>query len=146
MRVGRRLDSTLSGLTVGAATRRLPAEEDDMEYSTKLARLPANVKFPARLQGRVSFDSAAGQLTYRGFMTKCTYDELCALSEDVEYHRALEQLFIQTSGEVAPHRSHVMPAVIGLASVFAALLIVLVLWIVANRRIGVPQASPADVT
>jgi hypothetical protein len=117
-----------------------------MEYSTKLARLPANVTFPERLQDRVSFDAAAGRLTYRGFMTKCTYDELCALSDDVEYHRALEQLFIQTSAEVAPHRDNLMPAVVGLASVFAALLIVIVLWLVANRRMGSPQASPADVT
>jgi hypothetical protein len=73
-----------------------------MEYSVKLARLPANLEFPARLQDRVTFDPAKEQLSYRGFMTKCAYDELSSLSDDLDYHRALEQLFVITSGEMAP--------------------------------------------
>jgi hypothetical protein len=118
-----------------------------MEYSAKLARLPAELKFPERLRDRVGFDAAAERLTYRGFMTKCTYDELCALTDDVEYHRALEQLFVRTSEEVAPHhRSRMLPAAIGLATAIAALLILVVLWFVMSRGTGLRQASPADVS
>jgi hypothetical protein len=37
-------------------------------------------------------------------------------------------------------------AVIGLASVAAVLLILVVVWIVMGRSSGSPQASPSDVT
>src|ERR1051326_8733291 len=50
----------------------LAIEDDDMEHSVKLARLPDKVEFPDRLRGRIHYDAAKGQLSYQGFMTKCT--------------------------------------------------------------------------
>jgi len=110
-----------------------------MEFSVKLAHLPAQIKFPERLTDRVSFDPAKGLLAYRGFMTKCTYDELSALSDDPEYHRALEQLFVLTSEEVAPHaRSRSLAAPILLATVGVAALVVAAVWMM-TRHSGADQ-------
>src|SRR6478609_2751950 len=96
-----------------------------MEYSVKIACLPEHVRIPERLRERMNFDATKGQLTYRGFMTKCTYDELAALADDVEYHRALEQLFVLTSEEVGPHaRTRSLAAPILLATVGVAALVV----------------------
>jgi hypothetical protein len=75
-----------------------------MEYSVELEKLPAEVRFPQRLENRVRFDAARRRLYFQGFMTKCMYDELSALSGDVVYHRALEQLFVLTSAEVSGGR------------------------------------------
>ena len=50
-----------------------------MEHSVKLSSLPGNIAFPERLHDRIKFDPVRGQLSYRGFMTKCTYDELNTL-------------------------------------------------------------------
>src|SRR4051812_44151827 len=92
--------------------------EDDMEHSVKVSQLPEKLIFPERLEGRIRYDAAAGRLSFQGFMTKCTYDELSALSDDLEYHRALEQLFVLTSQEIAPQRARRgLPAAILLAMV-----------------------------
>jgi hypothetical protein len=107
-----------------------------VEYSVKLARLPEQVVFPARLGDRVVYDAARGQLIYRGFMTKCTYDELSGLSDDVEYHRALEQLFVLTSAEMAPPSKRVGPAVVA-AAVGAMALAAGAIWFAA--RGGAPD-------
>jgi len=72
-----------------------------MEYSVELEKLPGDVQFPQRLENRVRFDSQRRRLIFQGFMTKCTYDELSSLSDDVAYHRALEQLFVLTSADVS---------------------------------------------
>src|SRR5437879_101251 len=111
-----------------------------MEYSVKLASLPDNVAIPDRLRERMSFDAARQQLTFRGFMTKCTYDELAALDDDVDYHRALEQLFVLTSQEIAPRqRSRGLPAVLLLTAAMA-LLAAVVFWAVTRP----PQAEPRE--
>jgi len=99
-----------------------------MEFSVKLAALPPGLAFPERLRERVSFDPAAKRFVYRGFMTKCTYDELSALSDDPEYHRALEELFVLTSSEMAPRPARSMSAAIVLATIGAALLAMVALW------------------
>src|SRR5437899_102262 len=99
-----------------------------MEFSVQLAKLPTGIAFPDRLRERIHFDPVAGKLSYHGFMTKCTYDELSALSDDTDYHRALEQLFVLTSAEVAPRPARSMPAAIVLATVGTALLAIMLLW------------------
>jgi len=103
-------------------------EEGDMEFSVKLAALPPGLAFPERLRERVSFDPTAGRFVYRGFMTKCTYDELSALSDDPDYHRALEQLFVLTSSEMAPRPARSLSPAILLATIGSALLAVIALW------------------
>jgi hypothetical protein len=82
-----------------------------MEFSVQLAKLPDRVIFPERLRDKVTYREADGKLFFRGFMTKCTYDELSALSDDIEYHRALEALFVLSATEIAPR-----PATRGLVS------------------------------
>jgi hypothetical protein len=108
----------------------------------KLAKLPAGFKLPERLKERVSYDAEQAKLRYRGFMTKCTYDELSALSDDPEYHRALEHLFVQTSDEVAPHSSHKLPATILLATVGAVALVVAAFWGLTRHSAAINSASP----
>src|SRR5262245_65914724 len=102
-----------------------------MEFSVKLARLPDAVKIPERLNDRFRFDAARQSLVFRGFMTKCTYDEVSALSDDVDYHRAIEKLFVLTSDEVAPHSAIPLPklsAAFVVATAGAAVLGVGVWW------------------
>jgi hypothetical protein len=101
-----------------------------MEYSAHLDRLPETIAFPARLKDKIAFDAARGQLVYRGFMTKCTYDELSALSDDADYHRALEQLFVLTSAEVAPRAAPRVPkAAVLLATAGAIAIALAALWV-----------------
>jgi hypothetical protein len=73
-----------------------------MEYKVKLASLPTGVVFSERLRERCSYNAERGELIYRGFMTKCAYDEISALSDDLDYHRAVEHLFVLTSAEMTP--------------------------------------------
>jgi hypothetical protein len=81
-----------------------------MEYAVKLSKLPADFVLNQRLQERVRYDAARGELIYRGFMTKCMYDELSALSDDAEYHRALERLFVLTSADAQQVPQRRIPA------------------------------------
>ncbi len=104
-----------------------------MEYSVKVASLPDTVRIPEHLHERMSFDAAKGQLTYRGFMTKCTYDELAALADDVEYHRALEQLFVLTSQEMAPQSRSRGLAAMSLAAAAIAMLVAIAAWAMTHR-------------
>ena len=113
-----------------------------MEFSVKLVRLPADFKLPERLRERLSFDADRGRLSYRGFMTKCTYDELSALSDDPDYHRALEQLFVQTSDEISPHSAMPkMPAIL-LATAGAAALAIAAFWGLTRGEATVQPAAP----
>ncbi len=70
-----------------------------MHHFATLERLPHGITLPEHLLDRVSYFPERRQLMYRGFMTKCAYDELIALSSDLEYRRALEQLFVLSSKE-----------------------------------------------
>ncbi len=117
-----------------------------MEYSVKVASLPEKVRIPERLRERMSFDAAKGQLTYRGFMTKCTYDELAALADDVEYHRALEQLFVLTSQEIAPQpRSRGLAAML-LAAAAVAIVAAVVGWAMTHWSHAKPEERISTVT
>jgi hypothetical protein len=117
-----------------------------MEYSVKIACLPEHVRIPERLRERMNFDATKGQLTYRGFMTKCTYDELAALADDVEYHRALEQLFVLTSQEMAPKPRSRGLAAVALAAAAAAVLAVIVVWAMTHRSYTEPEDQLSTVT
>lgn len=70
-----------------------------MEHFATLHKLPPDISFPDRLRDRVYYLPVERRLAYRGFMTKCTYDELIALSNDLEYRSALEHLFVRSSEE-----------------------------------------------
>jgi hypothetical protein len=76
-----------------------------MEYMTPLRQLPQGISFPPVVSERISFDSQAGRLTYRGFMTKYAHDELLALAADEQYRNAVENLFVQSAAEFAPRPS-----------------------------------------
>jgi hypothetical protein len=105
-----------------------------MEHSVKLSKLPEGAVFPERLRERIAFDAGQERLVYKGFMTKCTYDELSALTDDPDYHRALEQLFVLTSEEVSPRAArHRVPVAMVMATVGAVALVLVVLWSVTRR-------------
>src|SRR5436190_21239010 len=117
-----------------------------MEHFVKLDKLSARVVFPERLRERVIYDAVKGQLCFRGFMTKCTYDELAALNDDADYRRALEQLFVLTSREIAPQqRSRSLPAVL-LVTVAVALLAAAVFWAVSRPSHAEPRNEISTVT
>jgi hypothetical protein len=117
-----------------------------MEYSVKLATLPDPFTIPERLRERLSFDAARQQLSYRGFMTKCTYDELAALDDDADYRRALEQLFVLTSHEIAPRqRTRGAPAMLLIAAA-AALLAVVALWTMTRQSRAEPRNGISTAT
>jgi hypothetical protein len=115
-----------------------------MEFSVKLAKLPEGFSIPPRLTERMAFDQARGQLSYRGFMTKCTYDELSSFSDDPDYHRALEQLFVLTAGEISPRASSrsVPVAILG-ASILAAVIGLAVLWNATRNAAANRPISPS---
>lgn len=111
-----------------------------MDSAVKLAKLPDGLQFPDRLQDRVRYDAECRELRFRGFMTKCTYDELSALSEDADYHRALERLFVLTSSAAEPPQRRMLPAAIA-ATVAATAIAAAALWF-GLRQGG--QTAPAN--
>lgn len=112
-----------------------------MEYSVKLAQLPAGVSISERLSERFRYDAERRELIYRGFMTKCAYDEVSALSDNLDYHRAVEQLFVLTSAEVAPPKRHVTPAVLA-ATAAAAVVVAALIWGTLRQSSAQPAAIP----
>ena len=115
-----------------------------MDHSVKLAKLPDGLKFPERLGERIQFDAAGGRLSFRGFMTKCTYDVLSALCDDVEYHRALEQLFVLTSEEVMPRAAgRGLPTAILLATVTTIVLALAVAWSLTRSASAAKRRGPS---
>jgi hypothetical protein len=113
-----------------------------MEYSVLLAKLPDQVRFPERLKERIRFDAGRKRLVFQGFMTKCTYDELNTLSEDAEYHRALEELFVLTSAEMAPSSPKRRSAgALALAAIGVAALVLLSAWVALRHG---PSSAPAN--
>lgn len=64
-----------------------------MMRSVFLSALPQSVRFPEDLRERVHFDEKKCQLQFDGFMSKRDFDKLIVLHNDIEYQRALEQLF-----------------------------------------------------
>lgn len=64
-----------------------------MIRNVRLECLPAELKFPAELTAKISFDPARQQLQFNGFMSKTDFDKLVRLHNDLAYQRALERLF-----------------------------------------------------
>ena len=64
-----------------------------MTRSVTLQVLPAGLTFPADLADKAAYDPAARRLSFRGFMCKGDFDRLTALSNDVEYLKAVVELF-----------------------------------------------------
>ncbi|HEU4835000.1 MAG TPA: neuraminidase-like domain-containing protein, partial [Pyrinomonadaceae bacterium] len=62
-------------------------------HEAKLDTLPQGITFPPALQGRVSYDSIAGQLRFTGVMTPGEKADLLAASSDVKYQGAVQVLF-----------------------------------------------------
>jgi hypothetical protein len=98
-----------------------------VDYSVKLSHLPATVSFSDRVSERLRYDGSRGVLIYRGFMTKCTYDEISGLSDDPEYHRAIERLFVLTSADVAPEKTGLPPRVL-VAAAAVVLMVGALVW------------------
>ena len=116
-----------------------------MEHSVKLATLPEGLKFPERLGDRVRFDAAGGRLSFQGFMTKCTYDELIALSDSIDFHRALEELFVLSSEELSAPRESRFPAkpLVLVVATCCLALAALVAWTALHRSTASKEATPA---
>jgi hypothetical protein len=66
---------------------------DEMLRSVKLDQLPDDLSFPEKLADRISYDAAARELRFDGFMSKTDFDKLVRLNNDIGYQRALERLF-----------------------------------------------------
>lgn len=65
-----------------------------MERFVRLGKLPSDFReFPADLRERIGYDPKTQRLWHRGFMSKTEYDRLFRLSGDLDYQRALQELF-----------------------------------------------------
>jgi hypothetical protein len=113
----------------------------DVEYWVKLTQLPAEVSISGRLSERFRYDAERRELVYCGFMTKCAYDEISALSDNLEYHRAVEHLFVLTSAEVTPPRKSPSPRVMA-AAMAAVVIVAALLWGSVRQSVGQRTASP----
>jgi hypothetical protein len=72
------------------------------EVAAKLTALPNDLQFPDDFPEPICFDTARKLLLYRGFMSYSSYRCLRQLHADTEYTRALEELFIASSGVQQP--------------------------------------------
>jgi len=83
---------------------------------------------------------------FQGFMTKCTYDELNALTDDAEYHRALEEIFVLTSAEIAGASPRRRSPAMALAAIGIAALVLLSAWVALRHASSSgPAISPDAV-
>lgn len=64
-----------------------------MEHTAKLPLLPIGVQFPPELEGKIAFDAAKRRLIWRGFMTEHELQQLLQLHEDLNYRKAVADLF-----------------------------------------------------
>ena len=96
-----------------------------MEHTVKLSALPADLRFPPDLTGKIRYDEATRRLVFQGQMWKAQYDRLVALHDDVEYLRALEQLFRVSTEAAEPVRR---PLRVVVAMLLGAAVLVLGLW------------------
>jgi len=95
------------------------------EHSVRLDQLPEDAVFPSDLKDRFFYDAAKKRLVFRGFMTKAEHDRLVELSRDLQYVRALEQLFVAaTNGSDGLRWTIVMMAAIVVAGLAVAALCV----------------------
>ncbi len=96
-----------------------------MEHAVKLSAFPADLRFPPDLSEKIRYDESTRRLVFQGPMWKAQYDRLVALHDDVEYHRALEQLFRISTEPVEPAPR---PMRVVVAMLLGAAALMLVLW------------------
>lgn len=70
-----------------------------MEYAVRLEKLPENLTFPEKLADHIRYDPTRRRLVFHGFMCKADYDRLTQLSSDIEFRRAIDELFVRATGE-----------------------------------------------
>ena len=116
-----------------------------MEHSTKLDKLPDGITFPKHLHERIRHIPERRRLTFHGFMTKCSYDELIALSNDLDYRRALEQIFVLSSQEIGPRTSRRLPSLILILSIAGSLVLAIVIGWHTLHRSSRGGDQPANV-
>ncbi len=70
-------------------------QQKTAQYSTRLNSLPAPVKFPENLKGKVNYNAEDGRLIFKGVMTEEERDELLRLSKNIQYTAAVKTLYLQ---------------------------------------------------
>ncbi len=65
-----------------------------MMRSVRCDHLPTNASLPEILQQRLQIDAERHELRFDGFMSKAEYDLLMRLDRDLEYQRAVNELFV----------------------------------------------------
>src|SRR5215468_11783644 len=73
-----------------------------LETSARLSRLPPGLNFPDDFPEPIHFYAARKRLVYRGFMASASYRFLPALSPDLDYIAALDQLYRDSSHALKP--------------------------------------------
>jgi len=64
-----------------------------MIHRVRLTKLPQELEFPEEMCECIWYEESRQSLAFDGFMSKATFDRLEALHRDLEYRRALEELF-----------------------------------------------------
>jgi hypothetical protein len=71
----------------------VPIARLSYESNSELKSLPADVVFPDSVAGRIRFDADRGRLLFVGVMSEESRTELRALSPDISYQKAVDDLF-----------------------------------------------------
>ena len=74
----------------------------EREVTAPLAALPKGVSFGDDFPEPIQYDAVRRVLRFRGFMSNTSFQELQHLSNDLDYMRALEQLFTASAIEPQP--------------------------------------------
>jgi hypothetical protein len=93
---------------------------------------PWDLEIPADLSERFWMDETHERLAFRGCMHKATYDRLQTLSNDAEYHHALQELF-QLSSLAEPSRRQARMLQIGLFMTWASFALLAAILVCVSR-------------
>jgi hypothetical protein len=102
-----------------------------MMRSVRCDHLPASARLPEILQQRIEIDAERHELRFDGFMSKAEYDLLMRLDRDLEYQRAVNELFVicgptSLAADPAPGKWKLL--VTGLAMIAVVLGIAFCVW------------------
>jgi amino acid transporter len=87
-----------AGIKDAGSTLNTHHDEGPTIYTASLDELPSGVDL-AQTGYPISYDVGTKTLTYKGVMTTREHNRLIALSDDIHYHDALEQLYAPGQGE-----------------------------------------------